>query len=227
MAKQTALQLVNKVLANLGETSNLTVLTSLSGLSLLVFNTLNEVLYDLAFEYRYSQLEEDGTITLIENYATYDRPTGMYAFDKDSFRYNEQSMVEYYTPQRFDRDYPTQTNTGIPNKLYKWKTYWNPYPICNSSAAANTIKYRYWTLPTILATGAPTGNCWIPEGFDLTLLADLVTYKIMHYKHNEEAATYYIKVYGDGRDNEGSLAKFKRLHGSPEIIDENIFCESL
>jgi len=227
MAKQNALQLVNKVLENLGETSNLTVLTSLSGLSLMVFNTLNEVLYEIAFEDRYTCLEEDGTITLSTGVSSTAIASDMYAFDKDSFRYNEESQVSYYTPQRLDREYKTQTDTGIPDKLIKWKECWKPYPIPSSSANTKTIKYRYWKLPTILATATPTGTCWIPEGFDLTLLADWVTFKILHYKHNEEAVVYYGKVWGDGKDNEGNLATFKRLYRSPDIIDENIMVEPM
>ena len=227
MAKQSALQLVNKVLENLGETSNLTVLTSLSGLSLMVFNIINEVLYEIAFEDHYSCLEEDGTITLSTGVSSASIASDMYAFDKDSFRYNEEAQVYYYTPQRFDREYKTQTDTGIPDKIWKWKDTWRPYPIPSSGANTKTIKYRYWKLPTILATATPTGTCWIPEGFDLTLLADWVTYKIMHYKHNEETPVYYSKVWGDGRENEGNLATFKRLYRSPDIIDENIFVEPL
>jgi hypothetical protein len=226
MAKSTALQLVNKILSNLGE-SQLSSLTGLSGISLLVFNTLNEVLYEIAFEYKYSPLEEDGTITLLTGTSTYTVPTDMYAFDKDSFRYNEEKEVKYYTPQRFDREYVTQTNTGIPDKIWKWKDYWRPYPIPSSSANNKTIKYRYWTFPTTYATATPSGTSWIPEGFDITMLADYVTFKIMHYKHNEEAPIYYAKVWGDGKENEGSLARFKRLYGSPDILDENLMVEPM
>lgn len=227
MAKQTALQLVNKVLENLGETSNLSVLTSLSGISLMVFNTINEVLYEIAFEDRYSPLEEDGSIVLSTGVTTVSVPTDMYAFDKDSFRYNEEQKVYYYTPQRFDREYHTQTDTGIPDKVYKWKSFWKPYLIPSSSANGKTIAYRYWKLPTILSTAAATGTCWIPEGFDLTLLCDWVTFKILHYKHNEEALVYYGKVWGDGKENEGNLATFKRLYRSPDILDENIMVEPM
>jgi len=227
MAKQTALQLVNKVLANLGETSNLSALTSLTGISLLVFNVINETLYELAFEDRYSCLEEDGTITLSTGVSTVAVPSDLYAFDKDSFRYDESAQVKYYTPQRFDREYKTQTDTGIPDKVIKWKDYWRPYPIPSASANTKTIAYRYWKLPTVLSTATATGTCWIPEGFDLTLLADYVTYKILHYTHNEEALIYYGKVWGDGRENEGNLATFRRLYRSPDILEENIFVEPL
>lgn len=226
MAKSTALGIVNKVLENLGE-SQQTVLTSLSGLSLLVFNTINEILYELEQEYRFSALEADGTITLSTGVTTYALPSDIRHFDKDSFRYNEQSRIPYYTPQRFDREYQTQTSTGIPDKILKWLEYWKPYPIPSSSADNKTIKYRYWKIPTLLATASPTGTCWIPEGFDLTMLADYVTYKVMHYLHNEEASIYYAKVFGDGRLNEGSLARFKSIYGSPQILDENIFVEPL
>ena len=228
MAKQTILQLVNKVLENLGESSSLSALTSLSGLSLLTFNTFNEVLYDLSTEHTYQPLEEDGTITLASGTATYAQPTDMNMFDKDSFRYNEESRIPYYTPQRFDRQYITQTDTGIHAVVTNWKGYWKPYKIPDANADTKTIKYRYWKLHTILSTDTATATCWMPEGYDVTLLANLVTYKVLHYKNNPEAAVYYEKVYGTPRGmNEGSLAKFNAQWGSPIIADGSIMVEPM
>jgi hypothetical protein len=232
MAKQTALQLVNKVLANLGETSNLAALTSLSGLSLLVFNVINEAIYEIAQENngKWEPLEEDGTITLSQGVTTYSSPSDMHSFDKDSFRYNRYTQMKYYTAQRFDREYPTayyDTNSSIPDKIHRWKTYFKPYPIPSLSAHTVPIAYRYWKNATVLSTDVPTGTTWIPEGYDLTLLSDLVTYKIMHYKHNEEAAIYYAKVFGDRQENEGSFAKFKSMFASPDLLEENIMVEPM
>ena len=225
MAKRTALQLVNKVLQNLGESQE-TVLTSLTGLSLLVFDTINELLYDLAFEYKSKLLEKPGTITLTTGIGTVALPSDFFDADRKSFRYDESKAIAFFTPDRMDREYPIQTSTGIPERIYRFAEVWNIDPIPSSGANAKTIKYRYWGLPTILETATPTGTCWIPEGFDLTLLCDYVTYKIMHYKHNEEAAVYYSKVWGDGRLNEGSLSKFRTLYGS-EIAEGNIMVEPM
>jgi len=226
MAKQTLLQMLNKVLSNLGE-SQITVTTSLSGLSLLAFNSLNEFLYDVAFKDRFTPLECDGSMTLLSGTATYTKPTDLFAFDKDSFRYNDNTEVVFYTPQRFDREYKAQTDSGEPNKIYQWAEYWKPYPIPNLTANSKTIKYRYWKNPVIYSTATATGTSWIPEGFDITLLADYVTYKIMHYKENAQAPIYYAKVYGDGRENEGSLALLKSLFRSPQIADGSIFVEPM
>ena len=226
MAKSTGLQIVNKVLKNLGE-STVSDLLSLAGISLMVFDTVNELLYDLATEYKYAPLEEDGTITLSTGIASTPLPSDMYDFDKDSFRYDNSKYIDYMTPQRFDREYITQTNSGTPDAITKWKDVWKPYPIPASGANGKAINYRYWKIPTIFATATPTGTCWMPEGFDLTLLADYVTFKVLHYKHNEEALTYYTKVWGDGKLNEGSLARFKAIYGSPQLLDENIFSEPL
>lgn len=227
MARQTSLQLVNKVLNNLGESSSLSALTSLTGISLLVFNTLNELLYSIAQEYKYMPLEEDGTITLSTNIGTVALPSDLYDFDPDSFRYNNESKVYYYTPNKFDREYPCQTYTGAVDSLTRWKEYWKLYNTPSSAYNGKTINYRYWKHPTVFSTSSTTGTCWIPEGFDLTLLADYCTYKILHYKQNDEAAVYYAKVFGDGRENEGSYANFKRLYGSPQLLDSSIMAEPM
>jgi len=226
MAKQTLLQLINKVMANLGE-AQLASTTGLSGISLLAFNTLNELLYDIAFNDRLKPLETNVTMTLTVNVSTYADPTDLFAFDKDSFRYNEATEVVFYTPQRFDREYKTQTDTGIPNKIYEFAGYWKPYPIPDANADGKLIKYRGWKNPTPYDTATPTGTSYMPEGFDLTLLADFTTYKILHYKENVQAQVYYAKVFGDGRNNEGSLDKFKRLFRSPDLSDGSIFVEPM
>jgi len=231
MAKQSALQLVNKVLANLGESSNLTVLTSLTGISLLVFNTLNEVLYDLSQEENghWKPLEDTGTATLTSAVTTYAKPSSAADFDRNSFRYNGTSSLTYYTPQRFDFERLNSTESGIPDKLIDYGGHFRPHPVPNSAASTKLITWRQWILPTPLSTATPAGTCWIPEGFDLTLLADLVTYKILHYKHNEQAAVYFTKVYGspDGRQR-GSLDKFKAMWRSPDLLDgDNIMVASI
>lgn len=226
MAKQTALQLVNKVLNNIGE-SSISTLSSVSGLALLTFNTVNEVLYDLAHEYRLQPLEADGTITLGSGTSTYSYAADQMAFDKDSFRYDNAKNLEYYTAQRIDRSFISQTDTGVPQIIFSWRGYFKPYRIPNSAAHGKIINYRYWKLPTPISTASDAGTCYMPEGFDLTMLADYVTYKILHYKHNDEAQLYYQKVWGDGGQNEGSLAKFKQIYGSPLLLDTEIFTEPM
>lgn len=226
MAKATLLQVINKVLENLGE-SQVTVTTSLSGLSLMVFNTINEVLYDIGFNDRLRPLETNVTMTLTSNVSSYAVPTDIFSFDKDSFIYNSEQEIVYYTPQRFDREYKKATDTNVPNKIYQFAGYWYPYPTPNTTAHGKTIKYRAWKYPTIYDTATATMTSYIPEGFDLTMLADYVTFKIMHYKENPQAQVYYGKVFGDGRNNDGSLDKFKRLFRSPDLTDGSIFVEPM
>lgn len=226
MAKATFIDVMNKVLSNLGETQ-ISSVTGLTGISLLVFNAINEFLYDICFSDKFTPLEETGTITLVSGTASYDKPTDLFDFDKDSFRYNNSTEVVFYTPQRFDREYKSQTDSGEPNKIFQWKDKWNPYPIPNASSHSKTITYRYWKNPVIYSTTDKTGTAWMPEGFDLTLLADYATYKVMHYKENAQAPVYYAKVFGDGRTNEGSLAKLKSLFRSPQIEDGSIMVEPM
>lgn len=226
MAKQTLLQLVNRVLGNLGE-SQVSSTTTLSGISLMVFNTINEVLYEIFFSEKLRPVETVCTITLTSNISTYAIDTGIFDFDKDSFIYNGQTEVEYYTPQRFDRETKSATSTGEPSRIYQFGGYWRPYPVPNSVADGKTITYRAWRYPVVMNTDTATMTCDMPEGFDITLLADYVTFKIMHYKGNEQANLYYGKVFGDNRNNEGSLDKFKRLFRSPDLSDGSIMVEQM
>jgi len=227
MAKATLLALVNQVLSNLGE-SQVTVTTSLSGISLLAFNTINEILYAIfVSKDKLQPCETNCTITLTSNVATYAIDGGVFDFDKDSFIYNSEQEIVYYTPQRFDREYKKATDTNVPDKIYQFAGYWRPYPVPNTTAHNKTITYRAWKYPTAYATATATGTSIMPEGFDLTLLADYVTYKIMHYKENPQAQVYYAKVFGDGRNDDGSLNRFKSLFKSPDLTDGSIFVEPM
>jgi len=198
MAKATLLTLVNKVLSNLGE-SQVSSTTSLTGLSLLAFNTLNELLYEIFVSPdRLRPAETKVTLTLTSNISTYAMPSDIYAFDKDSFIYNDKQEIVYYTPQRFDREYKQATHTNIPDKVYQFAGYWHFYPIPNSTANGKEVSYRAWKYPTVYDTNSASGTSIMPEGFDVTLLADYATFKIMHYKQNPQAAIYFKKFLGMG-----------------------------
>ena len=226
MAKQTLLQMINIVLANLGE-SQIVAVNNLSGISLLAFNTLNELLYDISFSDRLSPLENTFTMTLTSNVSTYAMDSTMYGFDKDSFVYDNNKDIIYYTPQRYDRECKTDTSTAQPDKIYHFAGNWLPKPVPDSSADGKIIKFRGWKYPSLYNTATATGTSYIPEGFDVTLLADYCTYKIMHYKENAQAQIYYAKVFGDGRNNDGSLSRFKMLFRSPDISDGSIMVEPM
>ena len=221
MAKQTALQVVNKVLQNLGESSSYTVLTSLSGLALLTFNTMNEVLYELEQDEHWKPLETNVSLTLGSNTATYTRPTNLSDFDRKSFRYKTTSTITWYTPQRVDRERINTTYTaGAPEKVWEWMNFLQFYPVPGTAVHGSTVTYRGWINPTVYDTATPTGTGWVPEGYDLTTFADLVTYKVLHYTNNPEASVYYAKVYGDPQNKDGgSLARMKARWRSPEILD--------
>ena len=227
MAKQTLLQLINKILSNIGE-AQISSTTGLSGMSLLIFNTLNEVLYEI-FDNpgKYQPCETNCTLTLTSNVATYAVATDIFDFDRDSFIYNSEKEIVYYTPQRFDREYKKATDTNVPDKIYQFQGYWRPYPIPNTTADGKLITFRAWKFPTPYSTATSTGTSIMPEGFDITLLADYVTWKVMVYKENSQAQFYYVKVFGDGRNIEGSLDKFISLYRSPDLSDRSIFVEPM
>jgi hypothetical protein len=231
MAKFNVLQILNKIQENLGE-SRSTGLTSLSGMSLLIFNTMSEVLYEIAQDYKYDFLETEFSFPLVTNTATYTatQTVGMSDFDRapGSFRYNEERVIPYYSWQRFNREFPTRTSTGVPSLIYYWGGYFRLYPVPGASESAKVVSFKGWTTPTAFSTATESATCVLPEGFEITLLADYVTYKILHYRGNPEWQIYYNKVFGssDGKI-EGSLNALKRLHGSPVIDDGSIVAEQM
>ena len=217
MAKLTALELLNEVLRNVGD-ETVSSLSNLSGQKLLAWNALNEALLDITTSEQWKPLETWGEITLATGTSTYAKPSDMYDFDRNSFRYNEAKTIFYKTPQEVDREYVTQTNTGSPEVIYEFGDYWYVIKIPGTNENGKTIKYRYWKLPSLLSTDTETGTCWLPEGFDRTVLVNLATFKVLHYRNNPEAAIYYQKVYGDPkRGIEGSFTKLVRLYRSPTM----------
>lgn len=228
MAKATIVEVLNKIQENLGESkTGAGSLSSISGLALLIFNTLNEVLYDVANEYKLQPNEVDISITMVTGQATYTASLSLTDFDKDSFKYNYSQPLSYYTPQKFDREFNTQTNTGIPQIIYYWGGFFRPYPIPAASESGKIMKFRAWRVPALYSIANTTNTSYMPEGYDVTLLANYVTWKILSYKQNAEANTYALKVFGDGKMMEGQLDKFKRTHGSPQILDDNIVVEPM
>lgn len=229
MAKSSALEILNKVQNNLGESyTSAASFSAISGLALLIFNTVNEVLLDLALEYKFQQNEVDLSIPMVAGTATYTASLALMDFDKKSFSYNGRTPIPYYTTERIDREYPVKTNSGVPQVAWYWGGYFRVLPIPAASEAGKTLQFRGWRIPTLLSVASTAGTCWIPEGFDLTLLANMVTFKVLAYKGNPEAQVYYAKVYGtsDGKI-EGQLDKFKRNYGSPQMLDNSIMIEPM
>lgn len=229
MAKSTALEVLNKVQNNLGESlTSAGSFASVSGLALLIFNTMNEVLLDLGNDYKFQQNEVDLSITLTSNTATYTASLALSDFDKKSFNYNDQKPIPYYTAERMDREFPVKTSTGVPRVVWYWAGYFRLYPVPAVTEHNKVLKFRGWRVPALFSLASTAGTCFIPEGFDLTLLANMVTFKVLAYKGNPEAQVYYAKVYGtsDGKI-EGQLDKFKRNHGSPQLLDNSIMIEPM
>lgn len=221
MAKLNALQLLNQVLQNIGE-NTVSDLTSLSGIKLLAWDALNEVILDLATDDHWRPLEATGTTTLLTDTYTYTEPSDILGEpDKDSFRVDDKSdsNIELLTPQEWDALYPEgigTSKTGQPTKVTRYGSVfiYNKRP--TASENGKIVYFRYWSIPSLLSTATSTGTCWIPEGFDRTVLVNLATFKVLHYKQNEEAAVYSMKVYGSPNEKlEGSLDKMRKAYRSP------------
>lgn len=230
MAKATALQIVNQVLKNLGD-ANISSLGSISGAAQQAFDAVNEGIYEIAFEGLFQPLETSTSFTIVTGTTTYAKPYNIFAYDKDSFRYNEQKQFDYMAHRKFDRKYPIQTNTNIPEVVYDWGGNFNVYPIPPASENTKVVKYRAWSIPSPISTASDSGTCWLPEGFDIGLLSDWATRKILHYRHNEETGIYSTKIWGeergDGYGDQGGLSRLKNLYLSHTIEDGNIMVEPM
>ena len=230
MAKQTALQLVNQVLNNLGDVQ-VTTLAGITGAALFAFNCLNEGIYDIAFEFPNQLLETNASFAIVSGTATYTKSAALYLYDKDSFRYNENKALDYKASKIFDLEYPVQTDTGVPRVIRDWQNMFWAYPVPAVSENGFLVKYRAWQLPTPFNTSTDTATCWMPEGFDLTLLSDWATKKVLHYRHNEEETLYGVKIWGeergDGRGDQGNMSRFQNLYMSHQIDDGSMMVEPM
>lgn len=227
MAKLTALEVMNRVLDNLGE-ARISSLTALTGIQLKVWEKITEAIQDIVTDQdtRWSFLESLGVVSLSTNnhaYTITGLTTGsdMMEEDKESVRSGDaQRRIKYVTPQEFDALYPkgiTTSHTGYPDIYTRYAGQFVFNKKATSAENGDLIDFRYWKFPTYYATATSTGTTEIPEPFDRTLLVALATLKMMIYLGSGEAAAYKIQVYGNGQDIEGSLDKMKRLNTSPRI----------
>lgn len=230
MAKATALALVNQVLSNLGD-AQVSTLVGISGAALFAFNALNEGIYEISQEGLFQPLETATSFAIVTATTTYAKPSSIMAYDKDSFRYNDSRPMTYMAHRHFDRKYPCQTSTNIPVVVYDWQGNFNVYPIPPISENGYLVKFRGWTIPTPLSTASDAGTCWLPEGFDIGLLSDWSTKKVLHYRHNEEEGIYGTKIWGeergDGMGDQGSISRLKNLYLSHTIEDGNLMIEPM
>lgn len=215
MAKITAQTAVNDVLTKIGEPT-VSGLTSLTGIELLAFNTLNELIYSIGAESMWQPLETFGTITMTSNTATYAEPTDMVTEDKDSFIVPDNSdTITLLTPQEWASLYPKGVSTstvGWPTALKREQGYWFLNKTPGATQNTKTVQFRYFKIPTIYTTATATGTCWFPEGMDYAVLCNLATYRLLHYKGSPEAQYYRSIVYGTGPNDEGSLATMRKRY---------------
>ncbi len=210
MAQLSCLEIVNEVERNIGLSASST-LSTLSGFRYKIWQWLNEELLQLSINNQWKQLEESGTITLVTDTQTYAKPSSMVYVDKFSFIYNETTKVMYRSTQEIDAKYKDQDKDGTPLDIYEYQSNFVIPKNPTSAIAGNTIKYRYWKLPTALDINVDSATTWIPEGFDRSVLIALVSARALQYRHNDEYREYRANVYS----TTGSLASMKRIHGSP------------
>jgi hypothetical protein len=224
MAKLTVLQMVNNVLQNLGEPSNLTALTGLTGIQREVFDALNDGVVVIS-EYSNGQLiplETIGEITLANGTKTYAVPGSFRIEDERSFRCaSEEQLVPFVSPEEMDAKNPHISATGdigYPRAVTRFGDKFRFDKFGDTNVAGDKIYYRFWKLPTIFSTSTATGTSWIPEGWDRSVLVNWATYKVMLDHGKPQATHYFQKVFGvDGTEDvpRGSLGRMIRQVRSP------------
>lgn len=227
MAKLIALEVLNEVLRNVGE-STVSVLTSLTGIQYLAWQKITESIQDISTDEnsRWQFLESFGKITLVSG--SYSYPITGFTTGTDLMREDKESLVQansgnnvkYITAQEFDQKYQKGISTdivGYPDEYTKFGGSFIFNKQSNSTHNGKFVNFRYWKLPTYYSTASESGTGDIPEPFDRTLLVALATLKVLVYLGSNEAAVYKVQVFGDGRDIVGSLDKMKNLYSSPEL----------
>ena len=209
----TALALTQEICRNVGEAAP-SALSALTGIALLAFNSLNEALMEIATDQHYQPLETLASFEISTASHIFACPTDLMEEDRESFRAtNIADLLTFVSPQEFDEAYPkgiSSTDTGTPGTLTKIGESFYVNKKASTTASGDRVRFRYWKIPTLLSTATETGTCWIPEGFDRTLLVNYATYKVLHYKNNPEAAAYAAKV-------QLAWNKFREIKGSPFV----------
>lgn len=225
MAKLTTLQIFNSIMRNCGE-EEVENMNNLGSLQSIAFDKLIEALMEICTEQntKWNFLEDDGVIPMALNSYQYlisslESGSDLQEDDRESFLAKDFGQrIKYITPQEFNKKYPSGvTEYGCPTEYTKYKGYFVFNKIASSNENAKNITFRYWKMPTLPATSSPNATLDIPEPFDRLLLIPLASMKVLAYLGNNEAAVHKLSVYGDGGNMEGSLAKLREIHSSPEL----------
>lgn len=228
MAKLTTLELVNDILRNCGERSDLSSLTSLSGIQNVVWNKLIEALNETCSdgEAQWQFLEDFGEVPLATGQYRYlisglASGSDMQREDPKSFTQADSgNKIVFKTPQEWDELFPNgiqTSSTGYPTMYTKFGGYIIFDKYATAAENGDIVSFRYWRHPTYPATGSPSATLDVPEPFDRLVLSPLATMKTLIHLGNEEAVAYKLMVYGDGRDIEGNISKMQRMYASPYL----------
>lgn len=220
MAKKTCLQLFNRLLDKIGD-STIATFTNLSKRQTMAFDKLNDAFYTLySFNSnRWKFAEVQGTITLTAGTSTYSSPTDMAEEDIFTFRYaTNDNHLTYYDEEEFINRYHVINGTGTPDAFTRKGSVFVFNRIPGASDANRVIDYRYWKIPTQFSTATATATCDIPEQFEIDALVNLAAFDILTGEGDSEAQSFYFKLYGTpDRKEVGFLRRMKRLYGSTKL----------
>lgn len=219
--------MINRILRNAGEESDLTALTNLTSIQQVAFDKLTEAVQDVCVDEstQYKFLEKEGSITLVTGSYKYAKATvasDMQLYDRRSFvQPDSGNKVIFKTPQEWDELYPsgiTSTVTGYPDNFMEFAGYFVLNKQATATENGKLVNFRYWRQPTLPDTATPSGTLDIPEPFDRLVLVSLATLKLLAYLGSDDAIIYHGQVFGDSsKGQDGSMQKLIDAYASPDL----------
>ncbi len=153
MAKQTYLELTNRVLRRLNK-ADLTTISVATGLGLIVSNMINEVQNELYTQENWYTLYTTDTFTTVADTKEYAIPANLGKLVDLVDTTNENVLVETNLRQ-IDYDDPDASDTSNPLYFAIAGGNWRLHP---TPAGAYTIRERYWAQPTALSADTDTSD---------------------------------------------------------------------
>ncbi len=153
MAKQTYLEIVNRVLRRLNK-ADLATISDASGLSQVCADAVNEVQNEIYMEEDWHSLYATSTFSTVASTATYSMPTDIGRtidlIDETNNNVLVESMIRH-----FDVADPDADETGIPRWFAAQGSNYRLYPI---PSGVYTMRYRYWAQPATLSGDSNTSD---------------------------------------------------------------------
>lgn len=180
MAKLTYLQLTNRVLKRINE-STISEVTTATGKALIVTELINEAQNELWTETNWYSLYTTRTFATVASTATY-AVASDWGRTIDLMDTTNNLILQEDTMRAFDESDPDADTTGNPTHFAIQGAYYLLHPI---PAGAYTIRDRYWKIPTTLSANGSQSD--LPIECENSII-HWTWYKILEYLGETEKA---------------------------------------